>query len=219
MTNEQSESQLSAPEARPVWGAPIAVRDRPFDGTPPADFGTDQSAGPPPGGKRMSTMAKSLTAIGVAAVVAVGGTVAISSASGSSGTQQGQGGGGQGAPGGGGFGGANGQAGAGGFGNRGGAGAAAMSDVASALHGQFVVPATGSGTATTTEQLQVGAITAVSTTSVSLKSTDGFVGTYQVGTGTDVSSFAIGDTVRVLATVSGSTLTLKSIAGDSGQNG
>ena len=80
-------------DTRPIWGAPMAAPDAGAapDGSPPA--------------KRMSTMAKSLTALGVAAVVAVGGTVAISSASGSGSQTPG----GQGGPGGQGFGGAGGE--------------------------------------------------------------------------------------------------------------
>ena len=96
-----------AADDSPVWGARAAGSD---DVTTSGDV-------PAEGKKKISTMAKTLTAVGVAAVVAVGGTVAVTSANaaGTSTTQQGgPGGSGQGGPGGGGFGGGTG--GRGGFG-------------------------------------------------------------------------------------------------------
>ena len=187
----------------PVWGAPPP---------PPAELPPAGESGQGPTGsgkKKMSPMAKTLTAVGVAAVVAVGGTVAVTAANSSaSSTQNGaaqsggaQNGGGQGGPGGGGFGGGDGNGGRGFDGN------SAVGALTTALHGQFVV--SGTSGSTTTEQIQTGTVTAVSATSLSVKSTDGFTGSYVVGS-VDVSTAAVGTSVTVLATVSGSTPNLVS---------
>ncbi len=182
----------------PVWGAPPP---------PPAEVRPAGESGQGPTGsgkKKMSPMAKTLAAVGVAAVVAVGGTVAVTAANSSASSAQNggaQNGGGQGGPGGGGFRGGDGNGG-GGFG-----GNSAVGALSSALHGQFVVA--GTSGSTTTEQIQTGTVTAVSATSLSVKSTDGFTGTYVVGS-VDVSAAAVGTSVTVLATVSGSTLNLVS---------
>jgi hypothetical protein len=83
-----------------------------------------------------------------------------------------------------------------------------------ALHGEFVVK--DSDGKVVTKVTQHGSVTAVSATSISLKSEDGFTATYTVGTGTKVnvggSSAAItgvktGNDAWVLATKSGSTST------------
>ena len=164
------------------------------------------------GRKRMSTVAKSLTAVGVAALIAVGGTVAVTSAnadnapsSASSGMQpMGEGGGftdgtgtGTGTTG-------TGTSRSGGFGG----GMASRSLVGGALHGEFVVAA---GTGTRTERLQTGAVTAVSSVSLTVKSTDDFTATYTLPSGSDVSALTTGTAVTVIATVDGSTLTVVSI--------
>lgn len=161
----------------------------------------------------MSTIAKSLTAVGVAAVIAVGGTVAVTSANADNATAsapaagQPMGGEGSGSTGsaGTGTGRPSGTTGRDGFGGE----MASRSLIAGALHGEFVV-ADGSGTVT--ERLQTGAITSLSASSVSLKSTDGFTATYTIPSGTDVSALATGTTVTVIATVNGSTLTVVSIS-------
>jgi hypothetical protein len=192
--------------AGPVWGARTQVVDPPPGAFPPAD-GTAPK-------KRMSTMAKTLTAVGVAAVIGVGGVVAVTSASGSSSsTQQGPGGGnfGGGQGGQGGFGGGTGQGGTGQGGVGGRSGAAA--GLSTALHGTFVT--TDSSGATVTEQLQTGTVSALSATSLTVQSTDNFSATYQVGSGVDVSSLAAGDTVTVIGTVSGSTVTATSVTSGS----
>ena len=85
-----------------------------------------------------------------------------------------------------------------------------------AVHGQFVVPKSGGGYQTI--DTQRGAVTAVSATSITVKSADGFVKTYQVVSSTNVdaqrdgiSTVKTGHQVAVTATVSGSTVTASSI--------
>ena len=85
-----------------------------------------------------------------------------------------------------------------------------------AVHGQFVVPKSGGGYQTI--DTQRGAVTAVSATSITVKSADGFVKTYQVVSSTNVdaqrdgiSTVKTGHQVAVTATVSGSTVTAASI--------
>ena len=85
-----------------------------------------------------------------------------------------------------------------------------------AVHGQFVVPKSGGGYQTI--DTQRGAVTAVSATSITVKSADGFVKTYQVVSSTNVdaqrdgiSTVKAGHQVAVTATVSGSTVTVSSI--------
>jgi len=85
-----------------------------------------------------------------------------------------------------------------------------------AVHGQFVVPKSGGGYQTI--DTQRGAVTAVSATSITVKSADGFVKTYQVVSSTNVdaqrdgiATIKTGQQVAVTATVSGSTVTAASI--------
>ncbi|HXZ76511.1 MAG TPA: hypothetical protein VEH31_37355 [Streptosporangiaceae bacterium] len=85
-----------------------------------------------------------------------------------------------------------------------------------AVHGQFVVPRSGGGYQTI--DTQRGAVTAVSATSITVKSADGFVKTYQVVSSTNVdarrngiSTVRTGHQVAVTATDSGSTATAVSI--------
>src|SRR5664279_187621 len=146
----------------------------------------------------------------LAAVVAVGGVAAVTAANASNesgSTQPGQGGNGAGGfgPGAAGYGGSGtGMPGGAGFGGRG----SAMA-LAEALHGEFVVETDSGGTQT--ERLQRGQVTAVSAGSLSASSTDGFAATYVIGSDLDVSGVAVGDTVRVVATVDGSTVTAISV--------
>jgi hypothetical protein len=84
------------------------------------------------------------------------------------------------------------------------------------LHGQFTVPKQGGGYETL--DVQQGAATAVSGTSISVKSSDGYTATYTVTSSTvvdarasGISSVKKGDTVMVIATA-GSTPTAASIA-------
>jgi hypothetical protein len=85
-----------------------------------------------------------------------------------------------------------------------------------AVHGQFVVPKSGGGFQTI--DTQRGSVTAVSATSITVKSADGFVQTYQVLGSTNVDaqrngigSVKTGHQVVVTATVSGGTATAVSI--------
>ena len=85
-----------------------------------------------------------------------------------------------------------------------------------AVHGQFVVPRSGGGYQTI--DTQRGSVTAVSATSITVKSADGFVKTYQVVSSTNVdarrngiSTVKTGHQVAVTATDGGSTATAVSI--------
>jgi hypothetical protein len=85
-----------------------------------------------------------------------------------------------------------------------------------AVHGQFVVPKSGGGFQTV--DIQRGSVTAVSATSITVKSADGFIKTYQVMSSTNVdarrngiASVKTGHQVVVMATVSGGTATAVSI--------
>lgn len=142
----------------------------------------------------------------IAVVLVGGGTAAVMAATGnSSGTSNNGGpGGGQGL--GGGPGGQNGFA-RGGFG---------MGGLADALHGDFVV-STGNG-GYRTERMQTGTVTAVSATDITVKSTDGYTQSYVVGSGTSVDrgqdaigKVGNGNTVTVIATLSGQTATATTI--------
>ena len=84
------------------------------------------------------------------------------------------------------------------------------------VHGQFTVPKAGGGYQT--EDVQRGTVTAVSSSSISVKSADGFTATYVVSSKTLVDAQAAGigsvkkgDTVFVTATVSGSTATAANV--------
>ena len=77
-----------------------------------------------------------------------------------------------------------------------------------ALHGEFTMPAPGGGYQTLAAQ--TGQVTSVSTSSIALKSEDGFVRTYSVDDNTlvtagnnGISDVKTGDAVHVLAVVSG----------------
>ncbi len=85
-----------------------------------------------------------------------------------------------------------------------------------ALHGQFVVAKPGGGYQTV--DVQNGQVTAVSSTSITLKSSDGFTRSYAVSSSTivdaeraGIGSVKAGNQALVLATVSGSTATAASI--------
>jgi hypothetical protein len=84
------------------------------------------------------------------------------------------------------------------------------------VHGQFVVAKPGGGYQTV--DTQRGSVTAVTGSSITVKSSDGFSKTYQVPSTANVnaqrngiSSIKTGNQVMVLATVSGSTATATSI--------
>ena len=85
-----------------------------------------------------------------------------------------------------------------------------------ALHGEFVVGKSGGGYETV--DVQNGQVTAVSTTSITLKSADGFTKSYAVTSSTfvdaqrdGIGSVKVGNLASVQATVSGSTATAISI--------
>lgn len=87
-------------------------------------------------------------------------------------------------------------------------GATAMRD---ALHGDFVVSDGNGGY--TTERLQTGQVTAISATSITAASKDGYTQTYAIDTTTKkVKDPKTGDTVTVVAKVSGSTATATTIS-------
>jgi hypothetical protein len=85
-----------------------------------------------------------------------------------------------------------------------------------ALHGEFVIGKSGGGYETV--DVQNGQVTAVSTTSITLKSADGFTKSYAVTSSTlldaqrdGIGSVKVGNQASVQATVSGSTATAVSV--------
>jgi hypothetical protein len=104
----------------------------------------------------------------------------------------------------------------GGFGRFGGFGGPGLGGLGGAIHGQVTVPKSGGGYQTV--DVQRGTVTAVSQTSITVKSADGFSATYAVASSTEVNAQAAGintvktgDTVQLTATVSGGTPTAASI--------
>jgi hypothetical protein len=86
-----------------------------------------------------------------------------------------------------------------------------------AIHGQLTEPKSGGGYQTV--DVQRGTVTAVSPTSVSVKSADGYTATYAVTSSTEVNAQAagiatvkVGDSVDLVATVSNGTATAASIS-------
>jgi hypothetical protein len=106
----------------------------------------------------------------------------------------------------------------GGFGRFGGLGGGpGFGGFGGVLHGQFTVPK-ASGTGYQTEDVQRGTVTAVSSSSITVKSADGYSATYAVASSTEVNAQAagigavkVGDTVSVIATVSQGKATAASI--------
>lgn len=145
--------------------------------------------------KRKWSARKVALAVAVAVGIAGAGSVAVYAASGSTASTSEQGPGGTGGGPGGGMG--------------GGPGGGLATE---ALHGEYVVSDGDGGY--TTELLQNGEVTAISDTSVTAKSEDGYTRTYAidsdtvVGNGsTGLSSIETGDDVTIVATVSGDTAT------------
>jgi hypothetical protein len=104
----------------------------------------------------------------------------------------------------------------GGFGGAGFGGAGFGPSLFGALHGQIVLAKPGGGYETA--DIQSGQVTAVSSTSITLRSADGFTKTYLVTSSTDVdaqqagiASVRTGNQVSLVATVSGGTATATSI--------
>jgi hypothetical protein len=98
----------------------------------------------------------------------------------------------------------------------GGAGIGGLGGLGGAIHGQVTVPKSGGGYQTI--DVQSGTVTAVSSSSITVKSADGYSATYAVSSSTEVNAQAagiatvkVGDTVGLTATRSGSTATAASI--------
>lgn len=150
---------------------------------------------PQPPAPKWSGRKTAVAAVVAIVIAALGGAAIYLGTSGSGSGQQGFGG-----PGGGRAGGFNG----GQFG--GGAGLSMMRD---ALHGDFTVAQNGGYV---TERMQTGDVTALSATSITVKSQDGYTQTYSVGSSTEkANNLATGATVTVLAKVTGTTATATSI--------
>ncbi len=88
------------------------------------------------------------------------------------------------------------------------------------LHGEFVTTKQGGGYQTV--DVQIGKVTAVSSTSITLKSDDGFTNTYAVNSSTvvdanrdGIGSVKTGDNASVFATASGGTATAQQLTDQS----
>jgi hypothetical protein len=157
----------------------------------PSEGGEQQWGAPHQRPPQRWSSRKTVAAVAIAVGVAAAGGAAIYAASGSSSSsstsQGGPGGQMQGGPGG------------------------SQSTLSSALHGEYVVSDGNGGY--TTELTQTGTVTDISSTSLTAKSEDGYTKTYTIDSGTAVgnnaalSSIATGDTVTVVAKVSGTTAT------------
>jgi len=187
------DTQQPAEGSEPVWGA------APQPPQPPI---TPDGAPQP---KRWSA-GKTAAVVAVAAVVAAGGGYGISKL-----VDTGTAAAATPAAGAGGFG-AGGAGGRGGFGG----GAGGIGGLMSALHGDFTVSENGS---VVTERLQTGEITAVSATSITAKSTDGYTQTYVINSSTlvdngdeQVSALKTGTTVTIIAKLSGDAGTATTIS-------
>ncbi|MDT7728597.1 MAG: hypothetical protein QOI21_5173 [Actinomycetota bacterium] len=166
----------------------------------PAGWGAPPPAAEPgaePGAKKGWNGRKTAIAVGVAVLIAAGGGVAIAMGT-SGGTTTAQ------------------QPGMGGAGGRqfggtqGGAAGGETSALRNALHGDFVVADGKGGYAT--ERLQTGDVTAISATSISLTSKDGYAQVYTIDATTQKTSEPkTGESVTVVAKVSGDTATATSV--------
>ncbi|WP_328617875.1 hypothetical protein OHS18_18470 [Amycolatopsis sp. NBC_00355] len=176
MTAPQAPQQTPS-TSDPAWGATP---------TPPA--GPDAGWGGAPGPARPPwPTGKKVAAGAVALVIVAGGGAAIWAASSSAATGDTAGPGGmQGGPG----------------GTQGGPGGAGA--LGSALHGEYV-SSDGNG-GYVTKIMQTGKVTALSATSLTARSDDGFSKTYTI-TAAQATGVASGDTVTVVATESGTTAT------------
>ena len=184
------DTQQPAEGSEPVWGAaPAQPSPSPEQPQP----------------KRWSA-GKTTAVVAVAAVVAAGGGYGISQLVGTaSATTQTTGGGGFGAGGAGGFG-----------GGRAGGGPGGMGGLFSALHGDFTVQDNGSYVS---ERMQTGQVTAVSATSITAKSVDGYTQTYTIDSSTvvdqgseQVTDLKTGATVTIIAKLTGTTGTATTIS-------
>ncbi|HEX3780089.1 MAG TPA: hypothetical protein VHX38_10490 [Pseudonocardiaceae bacterium] len=187
------------PSAGPAWGAPLP------NSVPPADqleTPTQVEVRPHwPASKVIAAVAIAAVIVGGGTAVAIAATTPSTAASTPTPTATG------------GFGRSGGFGGSSGYPGRGGAGGfAAGGALTDALHGDFVVQTNTGGYAT--ERLQTGKVTKVDSTSISLTSADGYAGSYTITTSTlinrgltKIDQVKKGDTVTVLATLSGTTAT------------
>jgi hypothetical protein len=143
--------------------------------------------------RRWSTR-QTISAVGVAAVIAALGGAAIYAGTGGSNA-----------------------AGPGRWGGPGGPGGPGGMRPAATLHGEFVV-ADGNG-GYQTELTQTGQLTAVSDASITAKSSDGFTQTYTLGAGAAKDKVAVNDTVAIHATKINGTATATSVEESNGQMG
>jgi hypothetical protein len=184
----------------PPEGGPAPAASTPAWGEPaPATWGDPASAPP----KKGWSGKKTAIAAGIAVVIAAGGGAAIwaGTSSADNSAQQGPGG----------FGGGQFPGPGGPGGNFGGGFGGGMTALREALHGDFVV-SNGSG-GYTTERLQTGDVTALSATSVTLTSKDGYKQTYTLdGSTQKTGDVKQGDAnVTVVAKVDGTTATATSL--------
>ncbi|HEY6744698.1 MAG TPA: hypothetical protein VI357_03165 [Mycobacteriales bacterium] len=179
---------------------------QPWVATPPPygpEHGT-QPAAEPERPKWSTRRTGAVTAVAAAAVLAIGGVaVAHGGDSGSTGTTQ------DGGPGG---------AGRGAF-----PGAGTQAGLAGALHGTFV---TESGGTYVTQLLQTGTVSAVSATSISVRSADDYAKTYTISSATTVNggqstvgAIQTGHTVTVIASEAGAAATVLDQSLTAGQGG
>lgn len=151
---------------------------------------------------------QTLAAVGVAAVIAAFGGAAIYAATSGGANDMGRSWHGRG-PGDPGFGGPG--FGGQGFGGQGPGGPGGWNPPAAALHGEFVVP-DGNG-AYTTVLTQTGVLTAVSDTSITAKSADGFTQIYTITPGSRAANtqLALNDTVTIRANVTNNAATATTV--------
>ena len=167
----------------------------PAQDAPPRTWGAPVPAAERP--KTPWSTRKIVISAAVAVVIVAGGTIGVIAATNSgSTTAAGPGGG-------------NARFGGGRFGPGGGAA------LANALHGDFVVSLNG---AYVTDRMQTGTVTSISATDLTLKSADGYTQSYVINSGTTVDTgantikdVAQGNTVTVVAALSGSTATANTI--------
>jgi hypothetical protein len=167
--------------------------------------GPDEQAWGTPQPRRGWSSRRTLAAVGVAAVIAAFGGAAIYAATSGGSNNMGQGWHGRGP----GFGGPGpGGTGPGGMGP---GGPGRWGAPAGAIHGEFVVP-DGNG-AYTTVLTQTGVLTAVSDTSITAKSADGFTQIYTIAPGSRAvnTQLAVNDTVTIRANVTNNSATATTV--------
>jgi len=181
---------------RPTGAVAAHAAGAPPTWTPPTDPAPDGRPARP--GKHRAKIAVA-GAIVAAAVVGGGVTAAVVSSGDGSSTQAGGPGGGQ-----------------GGFGGPGGTGTGAAGGLMTALHGTYVVSDGNGGY--TTQLTQTGTVSAVSASSITVKSADGYTKKYVISSSTAVDNgddaiadVAAGHTVQVVASSAGDKVTATTI--------